>query len=523
MLSRINRTSLQPIFPVIEVMAIYTMFLWGVWYTHLNSAFTWFPISTLLLLGYLIIVSPALTIYVLGRTGKLSSPSNLTEYYFLSRGIGAPIQYFSGGKKSLLYKNRLTVMLILVLMSTLMLFFVREHQVELVEFFQVDVGSWWKVFIICELLLVGLGIVSFSVLVRWDTLYASFWPVTIIAIGGAAVVLALHVFFRFFDDFPFVTGQSAADKWQLFSMQSFFAQWFGYFFWAWVQQFIFLALFVTGMTRCVDLASQRNRVAVIVVGALFFGMVHLPNIWLFMITTALGVVFTHVYLKHRNIFLIAMAHAFLAALYYHLLPIAMAPEIKNYFGPESFYFGARQFIFAVLPLCFFLLLYAVNRQRLVANTLVAISLGLLLYGVYPASIQGPEFYWGGNSNGLSWRLHDLKITENTKDNTTFISKGNDPYLISHPIGMSKDEIKFIEVDMLVSPYAADDIAAVFFDEGNDFNVSAMQNFKLKEGRAKYRIPVQLESRLFRLRLDPSVKTGSKIKLFSLKLFAENNK
>lgn len=522
MSSRIVKTSLQSMFPVIEGMAVYTTIMWGVWYTHLNAAFTWFPVTVSLLLGYLILVSPGLNIYFYRRTGQLSAKPRLAEYYFLSRGIGAPIQYFRGGKESLLYINRVAVTLILVVMSLLMLFFVQKHQEALATFFQLNVDAWWGIFLLCELLLVSLGVVLFSVLVRWDTLYASLWPVTKIAIGGTVLVLALHVLFRFFYDFPFMTGQSAADKWQLFSAQSFFSQWFGYFFWAWVQQFVFLGVFVTGMTRYIDLTSLRNRAAVIVVGALLFGMVHLPNVWLFLITTALGVVFTQVYLKHRNLFLIAMVHAFLAALYYHLLPITLAPEIKNYFGPEWFYFTGRQFVFGALPFCLFLLLYATNRHRMVINTLLTIVLGLVLYRIYPLSIQGPDFYWSNNSNGLSWRLHDLKITANTTDSTTFISRGDDPYLISQPIGMDKDEIKLVEVDMQVSPYTEDDIAAVFFDYGNNFNVGAVQPFKLKEGRTIYRIPVQLESRLFRLRLYPGIKTGSKIKLYSLKLASEIN-
>ena len=396
----------------------------------------------------------------------------------------------------------------------------QEHQEKLVTIFQVDVEARWTVFLICALLVAGLCVVLFSVLVRWDTLSASLRPVIKIAIGGTLLVLALHVFFRYRSDFPLMTGKSAADKWQVFSVQSLFAQWFGYFFWAWIQQFIFLGIFVTGMTRCIDLASLRNRTVIIVVGALLYGMVHLPNIWLFLITTAMGAVFTQAYLKHRNLFMIAMVHAFLAALYYHLLPISLAPELKNYFGPESFYFGARQFVFIALPLCFFLLLYTINQQRSMINMLITIVFGLVLYGVYPSSIRGPDFYWSSNSNGLSWRLHDLKIKSNDTDSTTFISKGGDPYLMSHPIGIDKDEVKLIEVDMQVSPYSADDIAAVFFDYGNNFG-EGVQYFKLKEQRTTYRIPVQLESRLFRLRLDPSIKTGSRIKLYSLRLTDKN--
>jgi membrane protease YdiL (CAAX protease family) len=50
--------------------------------------------------------------------------------------------------------------------------------------------------------------------------------------------------------------------------------------------------------------------------ALLFGIVHLPNWKLTGATTALGLAFTPIYLKHRNLWPLGFYHGVLGALFY---------------------------------------------------------------------------------------------------------------------------------------------------------------------------------------------------------------
>ena len=80
--------------------------------------------------------------------------------------------------------------------------------------------------------------------------------------------------------------------------------------WGTVQQLLVQAIVVR------PLAARWPAPAVVAVAALLFGALHLPDLALTAATTALGAVFTPLYLRWRNVWPLGVGHGVLGALFY---------------------------------------------------------------------------------------------------------------------------------------------------------------------------------------------------------------
>jgi len=84
--------------------------------------------------------------------------------------------------------------------------------------------------------------------------------------------------------------------------------------WGLVQQFLVQALVAANLKRAGPFKSSTGLVTPIC--SLLFGIVHLPDLRLAMCTFLLGLVFTPIYLKWRNLWPLGLYHGWLGVLFY---------------------------------------------------------------------------------------------------------------------------------------------------------------------------------------------------------------
>jgi hypothetical protein len=84
--------------------------------------------------------------------------------------------------------------------------------------------------------------------------------------------------------------------------------------WGIVQQFLIQALVVGNLSKASG--AMNSAVAVTIVSALLFGVVHLPDLKLSIGTFLLGAAFTPIYLKWRNLWPLGIYHGWLGVFVY---------------------------------------------------------------------------------------------------------------------------------------------------------------------------------------------------------------
>jgi hypothetical protein len=89
-----------------------------------------------------------------------------------------------------------------------------------------------------------------------------------------------------------------------------------YFFWALIQQTIF-QFYLLG--RLLAVAPTVPAGSLITANGCAYGLVHLPDIWLTLVTMLAGIVWSNVYYRDRLLVPIAVSHAMLGASYYYFV------------------------------------------------------------------------------------------------------------------------------------------------------------------------------------------------------------
>jgi CAAX prenyl protease-like protein len=84
--------------------------------------------------------------------------------------------------------------------------------------------------------------------------------------------------------------------------------------WGLVQQFLVQALFVRNLKE-----AGASAAIIVLAAAVLFGIVHLPDVKLTLMTAALGLVLTPIYLRWRNLWPLAVCHGWLGFLAYFWL------------------------------------------------------------------------------------------------------------------------------------------------------------------------------------------------------------
>jgi len=100
--------------------------------------------------------------------------------------------------------------------------------------------------------------------------------------------------------------------------------------WGLFQQYVLNAYFVNRFSR---LLGDSTR-GVPVLAGLFFSLAHLPNWFLMMVTLPGGYTCAKLYLQHRNLYFLGMAHGVIGFLIYLVVPDSISHHL--YVGPKWF-------------------------------------------------------------------------------------------------------------------------------------------------------------------------------------------
>lgn len=85
--------------------------------------------------------------------------------------------------------------------------------------------------------------------------------------------------------------------------------------WGLIQQFLIMAL-VAGNLK--DLQKVKfSRLGIIICTAFIFSIVHYPVMWLMLATFVMALFYGYIFLKNRNLYVLAIFHGWLGALFYY--------------------------------------------------------------------------------------------------------------------------------------------------------------------------------------------------------------
>jgi hypothetical protein len=137
---------------------------------------------------------------------------------------------------------------------------------------------------------------------RWGFRREGLAPAFLGASGFAAAALAVMVVVG-------VAQGTLAFPWQMLVLLILYPIW-GMF-----QQLLVQGVFVRTVTE--SASGLRPKVAATIVAAVLFGAVHLPELRLALAAAMLGVVFTAIYLRWRNLWPLGLYHGWLGVFYYY--------------------------------------------------------------------------------------------------------------------------------------------------------------------------------------------------------------
>jgi len=98
---------------------------------------------------------------------------------------------------------------------------------------------------------------------------------------------------------------------------------FQYLIWAWFQQLAFNGYFVNRLQ-----AVFKNKFYVMIAAGLLFGLVHLPNPVLVVVTFIGGIVSAYFYGRNRNLWYLAIGHAALAVTIHNFIPMVWHHQMR---------------------------------------------------------------------------------------------------------------------------------------------------------------------------------------------------
>jgi len=114
------------------------------------------------------------------------------------------------------------------------------------------------------------------------------------------------------------------------TLEGAFLSFLQYCLWGLFQQYILNGYFVK---RCSDFLPGRPS-AVPLLAAGLFSLAHLPNWFLMLTTSAGGYICARIYLRHRNLYFLGMAHAVIGFILYLVVPDTISHHM--YVGPKWF-------------------------------------------------------------------------------------------------------------------------------------------------------------------------------------------
>ncbi|NIA13205.1 MAG: hypothetical protein GWP08_03930 [Nitrospiraceae bacterium] len=260
-------------------------------------------------------------------------------YFFECRGLGSPMRYYRSvlGEPPQIRQYWRTILACTVFVDLLFISAAITFRDDLLLRFPclTQDGLLRQLAFHGGLLLLldaGLVLVCFPVMLRLDNLHDSLGYMSAFFIVIALAALAGNVLFQLNEDYLRVAfeeskymalaGPRASERLTALDVFAVCGQWSGYVFWGFLQQLLFLGVFATQLCRAFDIGRSRGQLMLACLcSAALFGLIHLPNFWLSIVTWVGGFFGTLFAVQCRNLFTLGVVHGFGGTMFDKLLPI----------------------------------------------------------------------------------------------------------------------------------------------------------------------------------------------------------
>ncbi len=312
-----------------------------IWISRMDTGVWWVRPSFGAILLWMLLISPIVHY-------RFEKDLFLTEeqkrrgvwfYLFESRGLGSPLRYYLPilGERPQIFSHWKTILGCVAFIDLLFISACITFHPEIIERFPEQMGGSlvWQFFFQAKILLgidLALVLVAFPFMLRLDNFHESigFMGAFMILIGLMALFGNLG--FQLSEDHlrealesnPYMRlrGASASERLHSLGLFAVGGQWSGYVFWGWLQQLLFLGVFSTHYCRAFDIGRSRWHVlAACLCSAALFGLVHIPNFWLSVVTFIGGFCGALFAMQCRNLFALGVVHGFGGTMMNKLLPI----------------------------------------------------------------------------------------------------------------------------------------------------------------------------------------------------------
>lgn len=327
----------------VEPCAVYGLILLIIWTSMLDMKIWWVRPSLGVILAWLLVVSPVVH-YPFEKDVFISECRRhrwgpFWFWFFECRGLGSPFKYYLplDGERPYIIKYWKTILGVTLFIDLLFVSACITFSEEIAERFaeQLSGGFWQGIWFRAWLILkidAGLVFIAYPFMLRLDNFAKSlkFMGAFLVFIGLAAV--AGNLLFQMnepslrevFKNDPYMglRGAPAAERLARLNVFAIGGQWSGYVFWGFLQQLLFMGIFSVQFCRAFDIGRSRLALSLACLcSATFFGLIHIPNFWLSLVTF-LGGLFGSLYsLQCRNLFSLGIVHGFGGTMMNKLLPI----------------------------------------------------------------------------------------------------------------------------------------------------------------------------------------------------------
>ena len=336
--------------PITEIILILTI----IWSSELEISW-WMVSSLLLLVIWMLYISPYIHYYILNEGPLYLPPQHLSFKYWLfqARGIGSPFQFYERQADGTLYFMHFGLQLkwFVILIISLLFGSAIQHEDKLAQFMLGLFGytsytlEIWGCFVFLSSAALILLFIVLPLFMRLDNFLPALhkYFLQLAAIALALIIIFGLTFQIFWDWWIQILGTD--HRWSLLPptpllriqkerFVNYFSEWVLYILWGWLQQVLFLGCFATQLSRGFEAhKSKSGKLYTCLLSALFFASMHIPAIWLAIATAIFGYLWAERFIETPNMAVFGINQGMLGSLVNQLLPInfTVGPSHLPYF------------------------------------------------------------------------------------------------------------------------------------------------------------------------------------------------
>jgi hypothetical protein len=324
----------------IEPFAVFGLIMLVMWTSGLDKKIWWVKPSLGGLLIWSLILSPCIH-YPFERDIFLTDAQKRMGfffYFFECRGLGSPFRYYLPmyGERPFIIKYWKSILTALMFMNILFFCALVTFNKEIMIRYAAHMTTPTQGILFRIELLLGIDAALvfglFPFMIRFDNLNESLRFMFAFMFLIAVMALCANLLFQAnestlreaFKGNPYMglRGDSAHERLKNLSIFAVGGQWSGYVFWGFLQELLFLGVFSAQFCRAFDVSRSKTQlVLACLCSASLFGMIHIPNFWLGLITFTGGFFGSLFAAQCRNLFTLGIVHGFGGTMFNRLLPI----------------------------------------------------------------------------------------------------------------------------------------------------------------------------------------------------------